>query len=192
MGRATKTKLLWAYAITREEFFKRLNENSPLKKEDLDYLRDLLFDIINNDEAGIYDPQRNAELERTVEKYLHPMDDFMSLTDIARRFDSEKPGYLIQSWLRSRNTITFLGEWERSNNSGFNEAAFQKLLIDARSPSYTLTPSRWISTVNAIGITAKRGKNGGTMAHPFIACDFEMWNDMKFRYKVLQYFLQER
>lgn len=30
------------------------------------------------------------------------------------------------------------------------------------------------------------------MAHPFIACDFEMWNDMKFRYKVLQYFLQER
>lgn len=126
MGRATKSELLWAYAITREEFFKRLNKNSPLKKEDLDYLRDLLFDIINNDEAGIYDPQRNAELERTVEKHLHPMDDFVSLTDIARRFDSENPGYVIQSWLRSRNTIVFLGEWERNNNSGFNEAAFQK------------------------------------------------------------------
>lgn len=192
MGRATKSELLWAYAITREEFFKRLNENSPLKKEDLDYLRDLLFDIINNDKAGIYDPQRNAELERTVGKYLHPMDDFTSLTDIARRFDSENPGYVIQSWLRSRNTIAFLGEWERNNNSRFNEAAFQKLLIDVRSPSYTLTPSRWVSTVNAIGITSKRGKNGGTMAHPFIACDFEMWNDMKFRYKVLQYFLKER
>lgn len=118
MGRATKSELLWAYAITREEFFKRLNENSPLKKEDLDYLRDLLFDIINNDEAGIYNPQRNAELERIVEKYLHPMDDFMSLTDIARRFDSEKPGYLIQSWLRSRNTIAFLGKWESSNKFG--------------------------------------------------------------------------
>ncbi len=26
------------------------------------------------------------------------------------------------------------------------------------------------------------------MAHPFIACDFEMWNDTKFKYEVLKYF----
>lgn len=26
------------------------------------------------------------------------------------------------------------------------------------------------------------------MAHPFIACDFEMWNDSKFRYEVLKCF----
>lgn len=24
------------------------------------------------------------------------------------------------------------------------------------------------------------------MAHPFIACDFEMWNDADFRYEVLK------
>ena len=30
------------------------------------------------------------------------------------------------------------------------------------------------------------------MAHPFIACDFEMWNDMQFRYGVLQYFMSSR
>lgn len=73
-----------------------------------------------------------------------------------------------------------------------NEKAFQKLLKDVRSPSYTLTPKRWIETVNAIGLESKRGKNGGTMSHPFIACDFEMWNDMQFRYEVLKYFMSSR
>lgn len=189
MGRATKAELLWAYAITREEFFKRINEKSPLRKDDLDHLRDLLFDIINNNEADIYNSKKNAELEETVAKYLHPMDAFVSLTDIARRLDSENPSYLIQGWMRSRNTIEFLGEWERNNNPDFNKSAFQQLLIDARSPSYTLTPKKWIESVNAIGLTSKRGKNSGTMAHPFIACDFEMWNDMQFRYEVLKYFM---
>ena len=47
----------------------------------------------------------------------------------------------------------------------------------------------WIETVNAIGLESKRGKNYDTMAHPFIACDFEMWNNMQFRYEVLKYFM---
>ncbi len=61
--------------------------------------------------------------------------------------------------------------------------------MDVRSPSYTLTPSKWIDTVNAIDLTSKRGKNGCTMAHPFLACDcdFEMWNDMKFRYEIIKH-----
>ena len=59
------------------------------------------------------------------------------------------------------------------------------MLFDVRSPSYTLTPARWIERVNAVGITSKRGKASGTAAHPFIACDFEMWNDIKFRYALI-------
>ena len=70
---------------------------------------------------------------------------------------------------------------------GFNAETFQKLLKDIRSPL-----QRWIKTVNAIGIEFKRGKNGGTMAHPIIAYDFEMWNDMQFRYEVQKYFMSSR
>lgn len=124
-----------------------------------------------NGDTPIYEAKMNEFLEKTVTKYLHPMDDFLSLTDIAKRFDDENPGYLIQSWLRSRNTVAFLGEWEKNNNPDFDEKAFQQLLIDIRSPSYTLTPKKWISTVNAIGLNSKRGKSGGTEAHPLIACD---------------------
>ena len=39
-------------------------------------------------------------------------DDFLSLTDIAKIKDSDNPRYIIQNWLRNRNTIEFLGVWE--------------------------------------------------------------------------------
>ena len=186
MERASQSELLWAYAITRDEYAKRLSEKSLLKAEDLEFIRDRIFELINRGEANIHDPKEEQRLQAVVEKYLYPEVEYISLTDIAKRFDSENPSYVIQSWLRSRNTIAFLGQWERENNPGFDEQAFQQLLVDVRSPSYTLTPVRWIERVNAVGIISKRGKKGGTASHPFIACDFEMWNDISFRYEILK------
>ena len=190
MERASQSELLWAYAITRDEYAKRLSEKSLLKAEDLEFIRDRIFEIINRGEANIHDPKEEQRLQAVVEKYLYPTDDYISLTDIAKRFNPENPSYVIQSWLRSRNTIAFLGQWERESNPNFDEQAFQQLLVDVRSPAYTLTPARWIERVNAVGIISKRGKTGGTAAHPFIACDFEMWNDISFRYDVIRHFLK--
>ena len=186
MERASQSELLWAYAITRDEYAKRLSEKSLIKTEDLEFIRDRIFELINRGEANIHDPKEKQQLQAVVEKYLYPTDDYSSLTDIAKRFNPENPSYVIQSWLRNRNTTAFLGQWERENNPNFDEQAFQQLLGDVRSPSYTLTPVRWIECINAIGIVSKRGKKGGTKAHPFIACDFEMWNDISFRYEMLK------
>ena len=36
-------------------------------------------------------------------------EDYISLTDIARFKDSERTDYIIQNWVRNRNTIEFLG-----------------------------------------------------------------------------------
>ena len=183
MGRATKTE-----ALTSEEFIKRVDEKYGLRPDEWEDIRDSLFDKMVKGDSPIYEPKMNAYLEQTVCKYLHPTDDFLSLTGIARRLNSENPNYLIQSWLRSRNTTEFIGEWERKNNDNFDEEAFQKLLIDVRSPANTLTSKKWIESTHAIGLSSKRGKSGGTMAHPFIACDLEMCNDMEFRYEVLKRF----
>lgn len=188
MPRATKEELECAYALTREKFLARVNKLSPIRAEDWNRYMDDIFQLILKDEAPIYETKMNAYLEETVAKYLHPSDDYISLTEIARKFDVENPGYLIQSWLRSRNTVEFLAAWERNNNPDFNETAFQKLVLDAKTPQFTLTPKKWIDATNAIGITSKQGKGGGTLAHPFIACDFEMWNNSEFRYEVLKYF----
>ncbi len=192
MPRATKEELEWAYALTREKFLVRVNKLSPIRADDWNRYLDSIFELILKDEAPIYETKINAYLEETVAKYLHPSDDYISLTEIARKFDSENPSYLIQSWLRSRNTIEFLATWERNNNPDFNESAFQKLVLDTKTPQFTLTPKKWIDMTKAIGITSKQGKGGGPMAHLFIACDFEMWNDSGFRYEILKYFTSSR
>lgn len=51
-------------------------------------------------------------------------EDYISLTDIARFKDAERTDYLIMNWLRNRNTIEFLGIWERLNNQDFNPIEF--------------------------------------------------------------------
>ena len=36
-------------------------------------------------------------------------DDYISLTDMARYRDNERVNYIIQNWIRNRNTIEFIG-----------------------------------------------------------------------------------
>ena len=46
------------------------------------------------------------------------------MTDIAKLKDSDNPRYIIQNWLRNRNTIEFLGVWESLYNPSFNRVEF--------------------------------------------------------------------
>jgi hypothetical protein len=52
---------------------------------------------------------------------------------------------------------------------------------EAGSNSFTLSPSKWIETVNAKGIVSKLGKNGGTFAHKDIAFEFASWVSASFK-----------
>ncbi len=49
---------------------------------------------------------------------------YISLTDIAKYKSPEHPDDLIRNWLRNRNTLEFLGIWERLNNPDFNPVEF--------------------------------------------------------------------
>lgn len=72
-------------------------------------------------------------------------DDFISLTDIARHRDAERGDYIIQNWLRNRNTIEFLGIWEQLNNPEFNSIEFDGIRNQAGLNSFSLTPKRWVA-----------------------------------------------
>ena len=53
--------------------------------------------------------------------------DFISLTDIAKYKTKENPGYVIQNWMRNRNTVRFLGLWESLHNTQFNYLEFEAI-----------------------------------------------------------------
>ncbi len=68
--------------------------------------------------------------------------DFISLTDIARYKNSEYPADVVKNWMRSRNTIDFLGLWEKLNNPGFKLVEFDQFRSEAGANSFVLTPQK--------------------------------------------------
>lgn len=99
---------------------------------------------------------------------------FVSLTETVRALTEESPAHVIQSWMRSRNTLEFLALWETENNTEFNQLGYEAMM-EQQVGSFTMTPKQWIDQTNAIGLVSKQGRNGGTLAHPIIACEFMLW-----------------
>jgi hypothetical protein len=116
----------------------------------------------------------------------HDETDYISLTDIAR-FKSEEPNTVISNWLRNRNTIEYLGIWETLYNPDFKPLEFEGFKKEAGLNAFTLSPSKWIISTNAIGIFVQKGKYGGTYAHKDIAFKFANWISVEFEL----YFIKE-
>jgi len=118
---------------------------------------------------------------------VHDVDgqDYISLTDMAR---GEEGADHIKNWMRSRNTIEFLGLWETMHNPNFKGVEFDRFRKEAGLNSFTLRPQKWIETTGAIGIASKSGRYGGTYAHRDIAFEFGSWISPAFKlYLIKEY-----
>jgi hypothetical protein len=113
--------------------------------------------------------------------YSEKESEFISLTDMAKFRDSQRTNYIIQNWMRTRNTIEFIGLWEKLHNPLFKGIEFDAFKNEAGSNSFTLTPKKWIEATNAIGIISKAGRYGGTYAHKDIAFEFASWISPTFK-----------
>jgi len=135
-------------------------------------------------------PQRSTiEVQGTAITILSQKEqDLISLTDIARFKNSDRPDDVIRNWLRNRNTVEFLGLWERLNNSGFNPVEFDGIRMQAGLNSFTLTPKQWIEKTGAVGITSQAGRYGGTFAHKDIAFEFASWVSVEFKLYLIKEF----
>jgi len=115
-------------------------------------------------------------------------EDYISLTDIARFKDSKRTDYIIQNWLRNRQTIEFLGIWEKLYNKNFNPIEFDGFRNRAGLNSFVLTSKQWIEKTNAIGLISKAGRYGGTYAHKDIAFEFASWVSVEFKLYLIKEF----
>ena len=127
-------------------------------------------------------------LSREITIQTQHEEDYISLTDIARYRDSERTDYIIQNWLRNRNTIEFLGIWEHLNNPGFNPIEFDGFRKQAGLNSFVLTAKQWTERTHAIGIVSKSGRYGGTYAHKDIAFEFASWISVEFKLYLIKEF----
>ena len=112
-------------------------------------------------------------------------DDYISLTDMLKAKDGE---FFFSNWLRNRNTIEFLGIWERLMNPNFNCAEFDIIKSQAGLNRFRLSAKEWTEKTNAIGIISKAGRYGGTYAHKDIAFEFAMWISPEFKVYLIREF----
>lgn len=112
--------------------------------------------------------------------------DFISLTDIAKYRTAENPGYVIQNWMRTRNTVRFLALWEQFHNPEFNCLEFEAIEQEAGLNSFVLTPKRWVEKTKAIGIETKQGRYAATYAHQDIAFEFASWISPEFKLYIIK------
>lgn len=104
--------------------------------------------------------------------------DYISLTDMAR---SQLQEVVIIKWLSLKSTIEYLGEWESLYNPDFNYTEYGTIKNQSGSNNFVLSVKNWLESTNAIGISAKAGRYGGTFAHKDIAFHFGMWISPKFQ-----------
>ena len=112
--------------------------------------------------------------------------EFISLTDIARYRNEDDPRFVIQNWMRNRNTIEFLGVWESLHNPNFNRVQFEAVRNEAGLNRFVMTPTKWTAQMNAIGIVSKAGRYGGTYAHSDIAMSFATWISPEFQLYIMK------
>ena len=111
--------------------------------------------------------------------------EFISLTDIAR-YKSDDPNATICNWMRNRETLEFLGLWESLHNPDFKPLEFEGFRTQAGLNAFTMSPTKWINGVGAIGIVSKAGRYGGTYAHSDIAFEFASWISAEFKLYIIK------
>ena len=133
--------------------------------------------------------KRTIEVQgATVAVLSQNQQDIICLTDIAKFKNRDHPDDVIRNWLRSRNTVEFLGIWEQLNNPSFNPVEFDGIRMQTGLNSFVLTPKQWIEKTGAIGIISKSGRYGGTYAHKDIAFEFASWISVEFKLYLIKEF----
>jgi len=112
--------------------------------------------------------------------------DFISLTDMTSGF-KEGSG-LIGKWITNKNTLEYLGIWEKLNNSHFNYPEFGVIEQEAGVNRFIMSAGQWVERTKAFGLLVKAGRYGGTFAHKDIAFHFAMWLSPEFQIYLINEF----
>jgi len=148
--------------------------------------KEKFYDSLNEEKLRTF--QKIRGYHEIICLYMRQMacNDMVSLTELAKQYSEGPPGYVIQSWMRSRNTLEFLRQWENDMNEEFDDRACEELIYQGHTTSLTITPSLWIRRTHAVGMHVKQGKGGGVSAYPEIVADFQLWLDPKARLAVVR------
>jgi len=112
-------------------------------------------------------------------------EDYICITDMIKAKDGD---FFVTDWLRNRNTLEYLGIWEKIYNPKFNYGEFAIIKSKSGLNNFKISVKEFVERTNAVGIQAKAGRYGGTYAHKDIAFEFAMWISPEFKIYIVREF----
>ena len=112
-------------------------------------------------------------------------EDYICITDMLKAKDGD---FFVTDWLRNRNTLEYIGTWERVYNPEFDFNEFSQITNKSGLNSFKISVKEFVERTKAISITAKAGRYGGTYAHKDIAFEFAMWISPQFKIYIVKEF----
>jgi hypothetical protein len=112
-------------------------------------------------------------------------EDYICLTDMIKAKDGD---FFVTDWLRNRNTLEYIGIWEKVYNPNFNYGEFAIIRNQAGLNRFKISVKDFVAKTNAISIQSKAGRYGGTYAHKDIAFEFAMWISPEFKIYIVKEF----
>lgn len=112
-------------------------------------------------------------------------EDYICITDMIKAKDGD---FFITDWLRNRNTLEYIGIWERINNPEFNCGEFATIKSRSGLNNFKISVKEFVARTNAVCLQAKAGRYGGTYAHKDIAFEFAMWISPEFKIYMVKEF----
>ena len=101
---------------------------------------------------------------------------------------SQDGDFFVTDWLRNRNTLEYIGIWEKVYNPDFNYGEFATIRNQASLNRFKISVKEFVTRTNAICLQAKAGRYGGTYAHKDIAFEFAMWISPEFKIFIVKEF----
>lgn len=112
-------------------------------------------------------------------------EDYICLTDMIIAKDGD---FFVTDWLRNKNTLEYIGIWEKVYNPDFNYGEFAIIKNQAGLNRFKISVKDFVAKTNAISLFARAGRYGGTYAHKDIAFEFAMWISPEFKIYIVKEF----
>ena len=112
--------------------------------------------------------------------------DYISLTDMTSGFRDGSG--LIGKWISNKNTLEYIGIWEKIHNPQFNYPEFGVIELESGVNRFFMSVGQLINRTMAKGLIVKAGRYGGTYANKDIAFHFAMWLSPEFQLYLINEF----
>ncbi len=91
-------------------------------------------------------------------------EDYICLTDMIKAKDGD---FFITDWLRNRNTLEYIGIWEKVYNPDFNYGEFAIIKSKSGLNSFKISVKEFVAKTNAISILSFNSRNNKKPEIPF-------------------------